>query len=52
MRGTRLIVGVVPDRVHKALVHTHGAVATARVANNVFTIRDAGTEPPDTLTLR
>ncbi len=49
---TRLLVGVAPDDVHTALVHTKRSVATAQVVNGVFVLRDSLRTPADSIELR
>ncbi len=48
----RLIVGVAPDSVREALVHTRGAIAAAPVHHEVFVLRDSTLNPPDMISLR
>lgn len=52
VRPSRLIVGAAPDGTREVLVHTHGAVETAPVVNEVFVSRDSVDAPPDFLALR
>jgi hypothetical protein len=49
---SRLIVGVAPDGAREVLVHTHGAIATVPVVDEVFVLRDSVAAPPDFLTVR
>ena len=50
--GSRLIVGVAPDRTREIRVHTHGSVETTPVLEGIFVVRDSLAAPPDLLTLR
>lgn len=52
IRPSRLIVGVAPDGAREVLVHTHGAVATVPVVDEVFVLRDSVAAPPDFFALR
>jgi hypothetical protein len=50
---TRLVVGVAPDGVRAALVHTHGAVAAVPVVRGgAFALRDAQRATSDFIELR
>jgi hypothetical protein len=47
----RLSVGVVPDGVRRAIVHTGSRAVPVVVTQHVFVLQDAVREPPDRITL-
>jgi hypothetical protein len=51
--GNRVIIGVAPDGVSGALVHTGRTVVMRHVSQvGAFTLRDSESVPPDSLTLK
>lgn len=49
--GTRVVVGVVPDRARTVRVHTRGfPTASAPVRDNAFALRDETDAPPEAVT--
>jgi hypothetical protein len=47
----RLIVGVVPDGVSEAVVHTRGIASRVAIARHLFVLKDSINEPPDVVSL-
>jgi hypothetical protein len=47
----RLTVGVMPDGVHRAVVHTGAHATTVAVTQHLLVLRDAEDAPPDRVTL-
>lgn len=47
----RLIVGIAPNGVKEAVVHTGEAATTISVTRHLFVLADSMSEPPDVISL-